>query len=260
METKEKKTTAKPVAKDTWEYRDRLYVLKGDKKPLTHTIGAKHTAKKPLMYWDEEEKTNRELRYATNQDSCFVDKQSGSATLGHIVFQDGVLAVPKEKTNLQKLLSMYHPLKDVIYFEEDKVKEAEIDLSWIEAEIQALNAATSMDIDQMEAILRVEIGSNVSKMASKEIKRDLLIFAKRNPVLFLELAEDPNVELRNIAVKAAEMSIIKLSADQRNWSWGSSNKKLMQVPFEENAFSAIAVWFQTDEGLEVLKSIQKKLK
>ena len=250
MKTKEK----------NWEYKDRLYSLKGNKKPLTHTIGSRHTAKKPLMYWDEEEKTNKEIRYATNQDSCFVDEQSGTATLGHIIFQDGILAVPKEQTNLQKLLSLYHPLKDKIYVEEDKVKEAEIDLSWIEAELQALNLATQLDIDQMEAILRVEQGSIVSKMTSKEIKRDTLLFSKKDPLLFLDLADDPNVELRNIGVKAQEAKIIKLSPDQRVWSWNSNGKKLMQVPFEENAFSALAVWFQTDEGLEVLKSIQKKLK
>ena len=34
----------------------------------------------------------------------------------------------------------------------------------------------------------------------------------------------------------------------------------MNVPFDENPYSALAVWFQTDEGLEVYKSIEKKLK
>ena len=39
----------------------------------------------------------------------------------------------------------------------------------------------SIDIDQAEAILRVEIGSKVSGMSSKEIKRDLLLFARKKP-------------------------------------------------------------------------------
>jgi len=34
----------------------------------------------------------------------------------------------------------------------------------------------------------------------------------------------------------------------------------MTAPFEENAYSAMAAWFKTDEGLEIYKSIQKKLK
>ena len=69
-------------------------------------------------------------------------------------------------------------------------------------------------------------------MSSSEVKRDLLIFAKRNPNLFLELVNDENVELRNFAIKAAEANIIKLSQDQRTFSWVSNGKKLMQVPFD----------------------------
>ena len=34
----------------------------------------------------------------------------------------------------------------------------------------------------------------------------------------------------------------------------------MNVPFEENPYSAMAVWFKTDEGIEVYRSIQKKYK
>ena len=34
----------------------------------------------------------------------------------------------------------------------------------------------------------------------------------------------------------------------------------MTVPFEENPYSALAAWFKTDEGVEVYKTITKKLK
>jgi hypothetical protein len=33
----------------------------------------------------------------------------------------------------------------------------------------------------------------------------------------------------------------------------------MNIPFEENPYSAIAAWFKTDEGVEVFKSISKRL-
>ncbi len=134
------------------------------------------------------------------------------------------------------------------------------DIDIIEAEFEAISLAREIDIEHCEAILRVEQGSKVSKMSSKEIKRDLLIFAKRNPLLFLELANDDNVELRNFAIKAVEARVIKLSADQRSFSWASNGKKLMTVPFEENPYSAFAVWLKTDDGVEVYKSIDKKLK
>ena len=116
----------------------------------------------------------------------------------------------------------------------------------------------AMDVDMAEAIVRVEIGSSVSGMSSKEIKRDLLLFAKRNPALFLDLANDENVQLRNFAIKAKEANIINLSQDQRTISWASNGKKLMTVPFDENPYSAFAAFLQTDEGVEVYKSIEKK--
>ena len=84
--------------------------------------------------------------------------------------------------------------------------------------------------------------------------------AKRQPAMLLDLIQDENIELRNIAIKAVEENIIKLSSDQRSFTWGSSGRKLMTVPLDEHPYSALAAWFKTDEGLEVLKSVEQKLK
>jgi hypothetical protein len=240
-----------------WEIKDRHYYLVG-KQPLTYTIPSRHSAKRPLLWFDPDKNEQREIRYATNMNSVFVDEQKGEATLGHIMFKDGHLYVPKEFQSLQKLLSIYHPFLNKRYREHDSVVEAQDELQTIELELEALNIATSMDVDMAEAIVRVELGSSVSGMSSKEIKRDLLLFAKRNPALFLDLANDENVQLRNFAIKAKEANIINLSQDQRTISWASNGKKLMTVPFDENPYSAFAAFLQTDEGVEVYKSIEKK--
>jgi len=263
METKEKKkpeAKKAEVKKDTWEVKDRYYHLLHDKSPLTFRINSKHSSRKPLMYFDETKGYNRELRYATNMKSPFVDEQTGSATLGHIIFEDGVLMVPKSDVALQKMLSLYHPNRNKLYSEKDEVQEAVDDLDYLELEVEAMNAAMTMDIDQAEAILRVEIGSRVSKMSSKELKRDLMLLARSNPELFIELANDENVGLRNMGIRAVEANIISLSQDQRSFSWASNGRKLMNVPFDENPYSALAAWFKTDEGVEVYKTIDKKLK
>ena len=92
MATKAKeKTTAK------WEIKDRRYYLKNGMSPLTFTLASKHSQRHPLMYFDEELGYERELRYATNQVSPFVDEQKGPATLAHIMFKNGVLMIPKSK-------------------------------------------------------------------------------------------------------------------------------------------------------------------
>ncbi len=249
----------KTTPKDNWEVKDRTYVLTGDKTPLTYKIPSRHTARHALLWYDPKSREQREIRYATNQNSPFKDEQKGEATLGHIVFRDGALLVKKEEEALQKILSLYHPLKGRRYREIDDVVQAQDDLQELELEIDALNAARSIEIDQAEAILRVESGSKVSEMSSKEIKRDLLVFAKKNPKLFLDLAKDENVQLRNFAIKATEAGIITLSSDQRTFLWASNKKKLMTVPFDEHPYSAMAQFFKTDEGLDVFKSIEKKL-
>ena len=79
--------------------------------------------------------------------------QDGEATLGHIMFRDGDLKVPKEKQNLQKLLSLYHPLKGRIYQEFDAVEEAYDDLEILDLQTDAAVFAREMDIDEAEAIL-----------------------------------------------------------------------------------------------------------
>ena len=252
---KEEKTTMF----DNWEYKDRTYILANNYEPLTYTIPVKHTSRYPLLWFDEEKGYNRELRYATNQRSPFVDEQKGSVTLDHLFFEKGVLIVKKNKPVLQQFLYL-HPQFNSTFFEYDKVTVADNQLENIEMEVEALNLAMSLDIEELEAIMRVELGSSVTSMSTKELKRDALIFAKRNPSLFVDLATDDRVQLRNTGILAVEKNIINLSGDNRTFSWASNNRKLFSVPFDEHPYSAMAAWFKTDEGLEVFKAIEKKLK
>lgn len=255
METK----ASKAPKVDKWEYKDRNYYLKNNKNPLTYTIPTRHSRRYPLTWFDPEVGYERELRYATNQKSIFVDEQEGPCTMKHVVFENGHLMVPKEKRNLQEFLH-YHPHMNLLFVEFDQVVVNEDQFDNMEFELAAQNMAYQMEIDKLEAILRVELGTKVNNLTTKELKRDALIFARKNPQLFMELAEDENVELRNVAIRAAEANVIKLADDNRTFKWASNGRKLMNVPFDENPYSAMAAWFKTDEGLEVYKSIQKKLK
>ena len=240
--------------KDTWEIKDRTYWLTRKRRPLSYMIRSAN-----IHWFDEEKGHERELKYTSNQRTCFVDEMIGEQRLEHVIFRNGVLFVPKNKVVLQKLLSLYHPQKDKLYYEWKPQVAAASELDIIELEIDALTAARNLDIDIAEAVMRVEKGSDVSKMSSKELKRDLLIFAKKNPALFLELVNDENVVLRNFGIRATEMGILKLSSDQRTFSWGSNDRKQMNVPFDEHPYSALAAWFKTDEGMEIYSNIEKRL-
>jgi len=239
---------------DGWELKDRIYKLKGSKKPLSRSVRSAN-----IHWFDEEKGYERELKYTSNQRTPFVDEMIGDQRMEHIVFRNGMLIVEKQKVVLQKLLSLYHPDTGVLFYEEKPVANAVNEIEWLEMEIEALNAARDIDIDLAEAVMRVEVGSKVSDMSSKELRRDLLLYAKRNPELFLELVNDDNVQLRNFGIKATELNIIKLSSDQRTFTWGTNGRKLMTVPFDEHPYSALAQWFKTDEGMEVYTNIEKRL-
>ena len=237
-----------------WEIKDRVYYLKGGKKPLSRSIKAAG-----VYYFDKEKGYERELKYCQNQSTPFVDEMKGDQRLEHIIFRSGSLYVPKEKTVLQKLLSLYHPHKNSLYEEYKPATIAADEIDVLNMQVDALVAARNIDIDMAEAIMRVEKGSEVSNLSSKELKRDLLVFARNNPKLFLELADDENVMLRNFGIRAVEAGVIRLSSDQRNFLWGSNGRKLMVIPFDEHPYTALAHWFKTDEGMEIYSNIEKRL-
>ena len=244
----------KTKPKNQWVIEDKVYYLKNKMRPLSYTIRAAN-----VYFFDEEKGYERELKYCQNQKTPFVDEMKGDQRLEHIVFRNGALHVPKRKQTLQKLLSLYHPDKNILYFEHKPVKIAENQLDWLEFEVEALGLAKNIEINLAEAIMRVEKGSKVSKLSSQELRRDLLLFARSNPKLFIELATDKNVQLRNFGIKAVENGIISLSSDQRHFTWASTNRKLMTVPFDEHPYSALAQWFKTDEGMEIYSNIEKRM-
>ncbi len=247
--TKQKKqTVVKPV------YKDKLYELTINETPIVYILKSKG-----ILWFDKEKGYEREIKYCSNQKTIFADEMKGVERLEHVAFREGKLFVPKEKQTLQKFLDI-HPLNGKKFEEFNPVQIAEEDLDILELELEAMNTAQKIDIDHAEAILRSDLGNEVSKMTSKELKRDLLIFARNNPKLFLELANDENINIRNMGIKAVENNIITLSSDQRTFEWASTGRKLITVPFDENPYSALAAWFKTDEGVEVYQTIEKKLK
>ena len=232
---------------------DRTYLLNDGLSPITYTIKTKN-----VFWFDKEKGLRREIKYCPNQQTVFVDEMKGPQSMAHITFLDGVLNVSREDQVLQKFLEL-HPQNGSVFEEFNPVQIAVDETASLELEIEALMAAKNMDIDMAEAVMRVEIGSEVSNMSSKELKRDLLLYAKQNPALFLELAEDDNVVLRNFGIKAVEKGIVALSSDQRTFTWASNKRKLMNVPFDEHPYTALAAWFKTDEGMEIYSNIEKQL-
>ena len=232
--------------------KDRVYVLNG-KKPLTSKIRTKG-----IIWFDEEKGYNREIRYSVNQKSLFVDEQDGLARLGHVIFENGNLFVPRTQPLLQQLMSIYHPGAETRWKEIDDEAKANDEVDETILMLEAMNLVNDLEPEHLEAIMRTELGSSVTKMSTKELKRDAFNFAKEEPKLFVELSKDEDIKLRNIANIAVERGIIKLTDDNTVFKF-PNGKKIISVPFEEHPYGALSKYFKTDEGSDLLKSISKKL-
>ncbi len=257
MSTKTTKSFGYNAVLPKLEQKERIFILKGSRAPIRSMISVKHTSRKPLTYFDGQ--LNRALRYATNQLSPFVDEQDGVVTMEPITFQNGKLIVPSWNVNLQKFL-LIQPEYDKTFVEFDKEKKASDEVADIFTALEAQVAAKDIDINDLEAIARVCLKGNVSMLTSSEMRRDMIIFAKNNPADFMNLLNDENLKLRNIAVKAVDMGILYIKDDNRTVTWASDKRsKIIVTPFGENVYSALAMFFKTDEGLDVLQNITNKL-
>jgi len=235
------------------ELKQRIYTLVGGITPVNFILRSRHTTNKPLLFFDG--KVNRSLRYSSNHASVFEDEQYGDVTLPAIIFTNGKLITRPEETVLQDFLSK-HPDNGKVFAEFDPSSKAEKELDRIELELEAMSLARSMEIEDLEAIARVVLKSQINGMSSKEIRRDMLLFAKNNPETFTNLANDENIKLRNLAIRAVEMGIIKIGADNCTVSWTKGKKeKIVTVPFGENVYSGLAKYFKTDDGINVMQAI-----
>jgi len=213
-----------------------------------------------LLYFDEETKTQRPLRYARNQPTPFQDEQDANVILEPIIFEDGMLYVDKQNTALQWFLHLT-PDRDKIFVEVDEEKDAQEEVDRLDMEAEAIIQAKSISLEQMEAIARSYLGLNPTKMTSAELKRDIRLFARNEPEMFLSALSDPELNLGGEVMKYFEQQILSLRKnDKEVWfNLPSNKKKMLDVPNGKTPYEACADYFLTDNGIEVMAALDEYL-
>ena len=257
---KKKKTKPQPK-KSTPKYVDKSYKLTRETAPLSLILASRHTNRFPLLHFDEETGINRPLRYARNQNSPFQDDQDDNAILEPIVFEDGFLYVPKNNQVLQQFLAL-HPGNGRIFVEINKAKEAAEIVSDLNTEVDALIEARQLDVEQVENVARVLFQRDVTTVTTSELRRDILIFAKKDPGGFMRLLKDPMLKLNASIQNIIDKGLLQLRNQKREvWFNTPSNKKKMcNVPYGEDPMYIIASFFQSDDGLESFKHLKSLAK
>lgn len=238
------------------EFVDKVYKLTRDAAPLSFMLPTRNTKRFPLLYFDEDAGFNRALRYAKNQKSPFEDEQDGNAVLEPVIFENGFLRVPKNNPVLQAFL-YYHPLNGRKFVEINNEQDAQKELDLISIEADALVEARSLSIDQIEVLCRGLFGKDPMSMTTSELKRDVLVFAKRNPQEFLNAVSSPELKLYAKVQMFLDEKLISFRNKKKDvhFNLSDNKKRMLSIPYGKDPIEVIAGFFQSDEGLEVLEML-----
>lgn len=236
---------------------DKVYKLKRNAAPLTYMLPSRNSRRFPLLWFDEESNINRPLRYAVNQRTPFEDEQDGNAIVEPIIFEDGFLTVPKTNPVLQQFL-YYHPQRDSIYIEVDNEKDASIEVEKLNIEVDALIEARQLTVDQVETVGRVLFGRDISKVTTPELRRDILVYAKKDPKGFLSLLNDPMLKLQAKVQLFFDKGLLSFRNKQKDvfYNTDSNKKKMLTVPYGEEPMYIVASFLKSDDGIESLKLLE----
>jgi len=236
--------------------KNETYVLTNGKSPLAFMLATHHNKRNTLLYWDEEQQINRELCYAKNQKSIFVDEQDGNKVLEPIIFEDGMLNVPATNPMLQQFLE-FHPGYDKVFRKVNTERDAGVEVDILSAQVDALVEARSLSIPQMENVGRVLFSRDVSKISTAELKRDILVFAKNEPEVFLSILNDPLMKLQAKVQSFFDEGKLMMKKQNVHFNTKTNKKRMMTVPFGEDKNAIVAQYFKTDEGVTTLKMLEK---
>lgn len=238
---------------------DKVYKLKRG-TPLSYVLASRNHHSFPLMWFDEESNKNRALRYSVNQNSPFEDEQDGNAIIEPIIFEDGFLRVSRTNPVLQKFL-YYHPLNGSVFVEVDKEKDASHQVEDLMLEVDAMVEARQLSIEQIEILTRVMFDKDPLKISTAELKRDILIFAKRYPKDFLNTLNDPSLKFQSKVRLFFENKMLVFRNNEKEvWFNTSTNKKkMLSIPFGEDPYIMVGHFLQSDEGLDSFKMLETLL-
>lgn len=221
---------------------------------MSFMLASRNTVARRLYYFDG--KTNRELRYARNQKSPFVDEQDGNFILEPIIFEDGFLKVEDSNPVLQKFLEV-HPDNGSLFIEVDNKKDAQKQLDYLEMEADALTKARTLDIAMMENVARVALDIDPSRISTQELKRDIIVFAKHNPEDFLLIVNDPNVAHDGLVARLFDYGALMAKRNAVHYNLPSNKSKLLVIPTGQDAHEAVSSYFMTEEGAETMAMLEK---
>ena len=242
--------------------KQKTYMLV-NKSPLSLILQSRDSKRRRLLYNDTEKKKQRSLRYASNQDSPFIDEQDENFICEPIVFEDGLLMVDESNYILNRFLEI-HPdntANDGGLFELfDPTKNAEERLKMEDLILDAKIAARNLDPEKMASIVRMFSNSHADSMNLQELKWEIRKIAEFYPEDFLEAIDDPDLFVDDLGIRAIKDGYVSVRNGGRDvhYNLKDNKKRMFSVPMGEEPESALVAWFKTEDGHEFYQYLVKQ--
>lgn len=241
-----------------WEMKDREYELCDGSKPVSYSISSEHSATMPLQYTNKETQTVHVIRYATNQPSFFIEKQSkepGSVLKAEIIFNFGRLRVPANNVVLQKLLAI-HPHKDIIFKEYDPLAASKKVVSDKKLKLKAGNLVFTVGEMTNRAIASLEFAHYVDSWANDILEEELTVFAEKSPQKYIDYTNDPTIKMKGV-IKASLASGELIYSNYRFLN--KRRETILEVAKNQNEMDELVLYFESGIGRTTYEYLLNKL-
>ena len=103
--------------------------------------------------------------------------------------------------------------------------------------------------------------TDVSRTTSAELRRDILIFAEQEPAQFLNAVKDPTLKLNSLVQEFFSHKVLIFKNNKKDvyFNTPKNKKRMLNLPFGEDPYYVISSYLQTDEGVDILKFLEKNL-
>ena len=198
------------------------------------------------------------MRYATNQPSFFVDKQSkeaGSVTIGNILVRGKNLFVAKSNIKLQQFLHI-HPHKNIVFKELNPEEDAKKELELDDLKFEAERLVRQLDVKSQKTIAQLVCPNYTDQWEAFTVKKELIKVVPSNAKWIKSLAEDDRLPLKGLAKEACMKGFMKYE----DYKFIDENDKvLIEVSRTENEWDAISRYFLSSKGRSMKEYLEEKL-
>ena len=241
-----------------WVMKDREYEICDTVKPISQSISKEHTESMPLQYTNKDTQTVHIMRYATNQPSFFVEKQSkepGSVLVSDIIFNYGRLKVPASNITLQKFLTI-HPHNGVVFKEYDPLAKSKQVVADKKLKIKANNLVFEVGEITNRAIASLEFPNYVDSWSLDLLEEEILALSDKTPQKYIDYTNDPTIKMKGV-IKASLASGDLIYSNYRFLN--RKREQILEVAKNQNEMDELVLYFESGTGRTFYEYLLNKI-